>query len=104
MWVAAYTNVDRAEIDQKFCEFLYEKAPENLSVASFNTSVMVFHSKVDGGICILDDSLEIDWLIPTDKVVLSDRDTKPQMLNGSNSSFDYGVFIVLTTNFFDARM
>ena len=35
-----------------------------------------YHPESDGGINILDDSLGIDWKIPTDKAILSDKDTK----------------------------
>ena len=36
--------------------------------------------QADGGISILDDSLGIDWKIPTDKAILSEKDTKHPML------------------------
>lgn len=35
-----------------------------------------YHPESDGGINILDNSLGIDWKIPTDKAILSDKDTK----------------------------
>ena len=34
-----------------------------------------YHPEADGGINILDESLGIDWRIPTDKAILSDKDT-----------------------------
>jgi dTDP-4-dehydrorhamnose 3,5-epimerase len=39
-----------------------------------------YHPEADGGINILDDSLGIDWKIPTDKAILSDKDTKHPLL------------------------
>ena len=45
----------------------------------------------DGGISILDDSLGIDWKIPTDKALLSDKDTKHSLLRDFDSPFDYNI-------------
>ena len=47
--------------------------------------------QADGGISILDVSLGIDWRIPTDKVLLSDKDTKHTLLKDFDSPFDYNV-------------
>ena len=44
--------------------------------------------QADGGISILDDSLGIDWRIPTDKAILSEKDTKHPLLKGFDSPFD----------------
>ena len=44
----------------------------------------------DGGISILDDSLGIDWHIPTDKAILSVKDTKHILLKDFDSPFVYG--------------
>lgn len=41
----------------------------------------------DGGINILDESLEIVWRIPTDKAILSDKDTKHECLKDFDSPF-----------------
>ena len=41
-----------------------------------------YHPEADGGISILDDSLGIDWRIPIDKVILSEKDTKHSLLEG----------------------
>jgi dTDP-4-dehydrorhamnose 3,5-epimerase len=46
-----------------------------------------YHPEVDGGINILDESLGIDWKIPTDKAILSDKDTKHPMLKDFNTPF-----------------
>lgn len=50
-----------------------------------------YHPEADGGISILDDSLGIDWRIPTDKVILSEKDTKHPMLKDFDSPFDINV-------------
>lgn len=47
--------------------------------------------QADGGISILDSSLGIDWKIPTDKALLSDKDTKHVLLKDFDSPFDYNV-------------
>lgn len=41
----------------------------------------------DGGINILDDTLGIDWRIPTDKAILSEKDTKHVCLKDFDSPF-----------------
>lgn len=43
--------------------------------------------QADGGINILDDSLGIDWRIPTDKAILSEKDTKHACLKDFESPF-----------------
>lgn len=43
--------------------------------------------QADGGISILDDSLGIDWRIPTDKAILSEKDTNHACLKDFNSPF-----------------
>ena len=47
-----------------------------------------YHPEADAGISILDDSLKIDWRIPTDKAILSDKDTKHPLLKDFDSPFD----------------
>lgn len=47
--------------------------------------------RVDGGISIIDDSLGIDWKIPTDKALLSEKDTKHPLLKDFDSPFDINV-------------
>lgn len=50
-----------------------------------------YHPEADGGISILDTSLGIDWKIPTDKALLSEKDTKHAMLKDFDSPFDIKV-------------
>ena len=45
--------------------------------------------QADGGISILDSSLGIEWGIPMDKAVLSEKDTKHPLLKDYNSPFEY---------------
>lgn len=46
-----------------------------------------YHPEADGGISILDDSLGIDWRIPTEKANLSEKDTKHALLKDFDSPF-----------------
>ena len=46
-----------------------------------------YHPEVDGGISILDNSLGIDWRIPTEKAILSEKDTKHALLKDFDSPF-----------------
>ena len=50
-----------------------------------------YHPEADGGISILDDSLGIDWRIPMDKAILSEKDTKHPLLKDFESPFDIKV-------------
>ncbi len=50
-----------------------------------------YHPEADGGISILDESLGINWLIPTDKALLSEKDTKHALLKDFESPFDINV-------------
>ncbi len=50
-----------------------------------------YHPEADGGISILDNSLGIDWRIPTDQANLSDKDTKHSLLKDFDSLFDINI-------------
>ena len=50
-----------------------------------------YHPEADAGISILDESLGIDWRIPTDKAILSDKDTHHGTLADFQSPFTYTV-------------
>lgn len=43
--------------------------------------------QADGGISILDESLGIDWKIPTTEAILSEKDTKHELLKDFDSPF-----------------
>jgi dTDP-4-dehydrorhamnose 3,5-epimerase len=47
--------------------------------------------QADDGISILDDSLGIDWRIPVERAILSEKDTKHLMLQDFDSPFEYNV-------------
>lgn len=47
--------------------------------------------QADGGISIKDDSLGIDWQIPVDKALLSEKDTLHECLKDFDSPFDINV-------------
>jgi dTDP-4-dehydrorhamnose 3,5-epimerase len=46
-----------------------------------------YHPEADGGISILDDSLGIDWRIPTERAILSEKDTRHPLLAEFDSPF-----------------
>lgn len=45
--------------------------------------------QADGGVSILDKSIGIDWKIPTDKALLSEKDTKHALLKDFDSPFSF---------------
>ena len=46
-----------------------------------------YHPEADGGISLLDESLGIDWKIPTAEALLSEKDTKHPLLKEFDSPF-----------------
>ena len=48
-----------------------------------------YSPQADGGISIKDESLGIDWKIPTDKAILSEKDTLHSCLKDFDSPFSY---------------
>ena len=50
-----------------------------------------YHPEADGGISILDTSLGIDWKIPYDIAMLSEKNTKHPLLKDFDSLFDINV-------------
>lgn len=48
-----------------------------------------YHPEADGGISILDESLGIDWKIPVEHAVLSQKDTKHALLKDFDSPFSF---------------
>lgn len=53
-----------------------------------------YHPEADGGISILDKSLEINWTIPAEKVILSVKDTNHPFLTDYKSPFSYNTCYV----------
>ena len=51
-----------------------------------------YHPESVGGINILDGSLGIDWRIPTDHAILSEKDIKHPLLRDFDSPFEYELF------------
>ena len=47
-----------------------------------------YHPESDDGISILDTTLGIDWQIPIEKAILSDKDTRHATLDKFNTPFD----------------
>ena len=71
------------------CSSLSLACLETLVAISSRASVSVSLKRMpDGGISILDDSLGIDWRIPTEHANLSEKDTKHQVLKDFESPFD----------------
>ncbi|MCQ2220330.1 MAG: dTDP-4-dehydrorhamnose 3,5-epimerase [Prevotella sp.] len=50
-----------------------------------------YHPEADGGVSIVDDSLGIDWKIPTADALLSEKDTKHVLFKDFDSPFDINV-------------
>lgn len=48
-----------------------------------------YYPEADGGISILDGSLGIDWRIPSDKAILSDKDLRHPLLRDFVSPFEW---------------
>ena len=46
-----------------------------------------YHPEADGGINIKDESLGIDWRIPVEKAILSEKDIKHTILKNFDSPF-----------------
>lgn len=49
-----------------------------------------YNPQADGGISILDNSLGIDWQVEVEKAILSEKDTKHEMLKDFDSPFVFG--------------
>ena len=46
-----------------------------------------YHPESEGGISILDETMKIDWRIPIDKAILSEKDTKYPLFNDFDFPF-----------------
>lgn len=49
-----------------------------------------YHPEAESGICLLDETLGIDWLIPADRAVLSDKDIHQRRFAEVDTGFVYG--------------
>ena len=47
--------------------------------------------QADDGLSIMDGDLGIDWMIPTENAILSEKDTKHALLKDFDSPFDYNI-------------
>ena len=70
-----------------------EFCQDNESMSSYGVmregqSDNFYHPEADGGISILDESLGIDWRIPTEHANLSEKDMKHEVLKDFDSPFD----------------
>ena len=59
-----------------------------VAISSRASASVSLKRRSDGGISILDDSLGIDWRIPTEHANLSEKDTKHQVLKDFESPFE----------------
>ncbi len=50
-----------------------------------------YHPESEGGIQLIDPALNIDWKIPTDKAILSEKDIVRSVLSDSTLDFTYGI-------------
>ena len=60
-----------------------------VAISSRASASVSLKRRPDGGISILDDSLGIDWRIPTEHANLSEKDTKHEVLKDFESPFVY---------------
>lgn len=60
-----------------------------VAISSRASASVSLKRRSDGGISILDDSLGIDWRIPTEHANLSEKDTKHEVLKDFESPFEY---------------
>jgi dTDP-4-dehydrorhamnose 3,5-epimerase len=58
------------------CEFLYKC--DNL-----------YHKESDGGILFSDDSLNIDWILPIEKLIISEKDANLPLVKNADFNFDF---------------
>lgn len=47
----------------------------------------LYHPEADGGIDLMDPALDIDWQVPADKMILSEKDKKHPLLAELNNPF-----------------
>jgi dTDP-4-dehydrorhamnose 3,5-epimerase len=47
----------------------------------------LYHPEADGGILLTDSALDIDWQIPVDQMILSEKDKNHPLLQDLNNPF-----------------
>ena len=60
-----------------------------VAISSRGSASVSLKKRTDGGISILDDSLGIDWRIPTEHANLSEKDKIHEVLKDFESPFEY---------------
>lgn len=81
--------------EENHCQFLVPRGFAHGFAVLSETAVFQYKCdefyapQADGGISIKDDSLGIDWKIPTDQAILSEKDTKHALLKDFDSPFSY---------------
>ena len=84
-----FESFSQREFDEKVAPILGYKV--NFCQDNESMSNNFYHPEADGGISILDNTLGIDWKIPTEHAILSEKDTKHDMLKDFDSPFDINV-------------
>lgn len=92
-----FENFSEREFKEKvepLVGYKVEFCQDNESMSSYGVmreeqSDNFYHPEADGGISILDESLGIDWRIPTEHANLSEKDTKHEVLKDFESPFEY---------------
>jgi dTDP-4-dehydrorhamnose 3,5-epimerase len=46
-----------------------------------------YHKETEGGISLIDPSLKIDWQIPVDKIIISEKDKQSDLLENTDHNF-----------------
>ena len=85
--------------ENNHCQFFVPKGFAHGFVVLSETAIFqykcdeFYHPEVDGGINILDDTFGIDWRIPMDQALLSEKDTKHPSLVDFESPFDIKTYL-----------
>ncbi len=80
--------------EDNHCQFFVPKGMAHGFAVLSDTAIFqykcdeFYHPEAEGGISILDDSLGIDWHIPTDRAILSEKDTKHVLLKDFDTPFN----------------
>ena len=83
--------------EDNHCQFFVSRGFAHGFVVLSDTAVIQYKCdnfyapEADGGISIKDESLGIDWQIPTENAILSEKDIKHVCLKDFDSPFDYNV-------------